>query len=316
MAATTPLNQGPKRSDWYELRKPVNLVAIAGLAVGVVSVILAVLAIHASWDIAKLSGAFDRPDITLGLGGVPAQPGPVAVIYGAPHVGEENSVVIGSLPFTFNNASLKTADNATLTVRYPKFLGRSALEAMQFSITGSVAAVDLQRSLTSDGTFDYSSYQAKTLNPGVNITINEPLYVRETQLQTKVPFITKDGVHGTVSVNMRYSIQWLATVSARDVTAANYELDVAATRASSMNNLVSFAEARAIPDEIENLRKKLTFQQYLGGLLFRSVSGSLFLVFQTNIEHDVGNGRLFSPDSTAQVGRMEFSLLSWGSLFR
>lgn len=299
-------------------RNPVAHVSMWATVLAIpVAIIIGYLSIKANWDVAAVSGALDKPVVSLGLGGIRLKPDiEVTVLFGTRRLGEPQTATIGSVPFTLGNEGSKAVEAASLTFRFPSFLNRKSLQAMTMTAFGSGAAKDIQQSLTSGNAFDYSSYEVKSLDPGMGVTIEEPFYAKETKISSEATLVDAAGRHGTASVTVHYSVKWLLTVSGRNIQPANYPLDVACTRTGSMSELSAFAEAQLISDEIRRFRHALDFVQYLGGLLFRNETKSVFLVFQEFAEHLVDNDKmLLASRSTAEVRRINYSLLSWKQLF-
>jgi hypothetical protein len=293
------------------------LATIIALPVAILSLIFGFLAYKSAWDIAVISGVGEKAIVSLGLNKIRLQPGnPISVLYGARRLSEAETVAIGSLPFTLANEGSKTVDPVIVTFRFPVFLKRKGLEAMAFNTSGSIMTADIRRSFTSDRAFDYSSYELKSLNPGMGIAVNEPFYTKETRLSTDAPITSKDGVHGVVSLSMLYSVNWLVTVSGHDIPTVNYTVSVGCTPAASINELGLFAEKYLIPEKIRDFRKELGFFQYLGGLIFRDEKTRILLVYQETAEHLVENDKmLLAPRTTGEVGQITFSLLAWDHLF-
>lgn len=307
----------PLRARKFKLPSAAKAAQWAGIAALPISIFFGFLSYNATWDVAVVSGALDKPIVTLGLGGIRLRPTTTtSILFGAPQLDENQTVTIGSIPFTVANEGTRTVDTPTVIFRLPKFLHRKALEAMSFGVSGSTAAfADAHRSLTSDETFDYSSYQIKSLDPKIGLTVNEPFYASQTQREFQVPVTTKDNKHALVSLKMLFSVQWLVTISGRDVDPTNYTADVAAISAASPDDLLQFAEQNYIPNQIRDLRAKLGFWQYLAGLIFRREERSIFLVYQTSEVHKVdGDKSLLTPASEPQVGRVLYRGLSWGYL--
>jgi hypothetical protein len=292
---------------------------VVGAIAILVAVLLGLLSTQTSWQVAYESGALDKPTITLGVGGYRLDPrGPITVVVGIPKLSENGTVAIGSIPFTLTNEGMKTVDTPTLTLRFHKLFKREGLQAMTYGASGPYSATQVKASFTQDEPFDYVSYQAPALDPKVDLTVNEPFYAHETRIRVDTPVVTKDNVSGTVTVTMVYSLTFLATVTARDVGAVNYPIDIAVTHASSMDDLIAFAKNNLVDRQASEFRTQLGFVKYLAGLLFRTEVRKLYVVYETSTEQHViaENKVLEFAKKPQQTGRIEYSLLSWGRLFQ
>lgn len=312
------LAKRPKRAFWFTA-KVTDWATVLSLPTAVVACLFGYLAYKATWDVADLSGALDKPTLTLGIGTnrVPAG-SPIPIAFGTPRLGDPNTVSIISMPFRFANEGKKSIDSATLTFRFSSMLDRKGIQAgMSSAMEGPTLAIQVQNSLTGDASFDYSSYQAKTLDPGAGVTVNEPLHLKETKVEVDAPFTTKDGVPGQVKVTMHYALTWLITISGRDVPAVNYPVTLMGMKARSLDDLAVAAHATVVPTEREKFRSRLSFLQYLGGLIFKSEERRLYIAFQTSKEFEVdGQGTLLAPIGAAKVGYVTYELLSWRCLFK
>ena len=241
----------------------------------------------------------------------------MTVIIGMSKLSEAGTVAIGSIPFSLANESKKTVDTSSLTLQFHKLFRRKGLESLKFNPSGPVAATEVKVSLTENGPLDYVSYQARAIDPGVGLNINEPFYAYETKLNVDAPLTSKEGRSGVVTLTAYYSLSFMATVTARDVGTANYPIQIAVTQADSMNDVMAFAEKNYIDKQISELRGQLGFLKYLAGLLFRREERRLMLAYETTEKFPVGENQAveFAP-APKQVGRIAYNLLSWDRLVR
>jgi hypothetical protein len=288
-----------------------------GVVVGLIGAFFGWLAFQASWTIATESGAFDKPGVTLGVGGYRLNPGETAaVIVGMTKLSEGTVVAIGTVPFSMVNEGKKTADTPSLTFRFHKLSNREGLTALQMTPSGPFSATEVKTSLTKNDPFDYMSYQMRALDPGVSLSLSEPFYATETKFTVDAPVTFKDGVEATISITGFYSLKFLATVTARDSTTLNFPIEVAVTKVSSMEELVKFAHEKYVLEQIREFRKEAGFLKYLAGLLFRSEERRLFLSYEVTTPHPVGEGKSIEFASGSEsTARVLYSLLSWQFLF-
>jgi hypothetical protein len=244
------------------------------------------------------------------------QIGTSSVVIGIPPPSRGENVTIGVLPLQLANEGEKSVDSAVLIIRYPLMMKRKALEEVgTFSISGPPIA-RLAKNITSDTEFDYATYQVDSLNPHVGMNAEEPIHLYETKLDANVPVSTKDGAHYVVSLSSLFVVKILATTIGRDIPATNYELAIITTHASSIQELAMYAIKTDIPAQRKELRGQLGFWQYMGGLVFRSDKGRIFLVLENLRDEKTKDGHMVGvPDGEPKSSEIVFNLLSWSYLF-
>jgi hypothetical protein len=302
------------KTDWGRVG---GIAGVIGAALAIVAILIAIAGIKAGYSIAEQSGSFDRPSVTLGIAGHRLRPGENStIIVGITKVSEKDTVAIGSIPFSMVNEGSKTADTPSLTLQYSKLFNRKGLEAMQPNPSGPYAATEVKFSLTQADPFDYASYQARTLDPGVGLTVEEPFYAKDTVVNVNAPITFKDGAEAVVSVSAQYSMKFQATTIARDLATANYPIELAVTHAASMDEAISFAEKNFIAKQAGEFRKQFGFWKYLSGLLVGNDERRLYVVFESTTPLNAGENKTleFAPksDSAAQIN---YRVLSWANLF-
>jgi hypothetical protein len=290
---------------------------IASLAVAITSVIIAFLAFQTNRYIAITSGVLERPTATLGIAGTRINRSEkTSILFGTDNPSEGDTIAIGAIPFGLANEGTKTVDNPTMIVRLHKLFQYDLLAAvMKINTSGDGSTVDLKVLVTSDDSFDYASYQAKTLHPGVRLTVHHPFFVKETVAHITEPFVAKDGNAGTATLSVPYALQFLVTTIARDIVTANYFIDVAFVRSSSVEDMLP-AAVRSIEAERRAFRKRLNSLQYLSGLVFRSEERKIFLIYGGPGKKFARDGKVvLGPDRDPKIGRIDYNLLSWWHLF-
>jgi hypothetical protein len=295
--------------------------AVAGivtLPITIVSVFVAWLALKGEWDVASLSGAFDKPLLTLGIGQVRlSQLRTTEMVLGEPKEAHVGDVTIASIPFSLANEGEKSVDYAALTLRFPAFMKRQALKDMNLQTIGPKSIVSVHNTISSDDRFDYSTYIADLLNPKIGIFTNEPMYFKETNMDIDAPFKTKDGVSGVASLHMFYSVECLATISGRDISATNYNLKIGFMYAESLSDMVPVVEKYYITSQLKNTRDNLSFWQYLSGLIFAQSQDKVILVYNKNFDnHEIDGKILRVATGTPEEKIVYFNLLSWRYLFQ
>ena len=77
------------------------IVSLVALIVAIICAVLAYAAIDASWRIASLSGNFDKIDYKVGISEFPlVTSGSTRIFIGSQHASDDNSLVVGAIPFT------------------------------------------------------------------------------------------------------------------------------------------------------------------------------------------------------------------------
>jgi hypothetical protein len=293
-------------------------VAIGGVVVGGgIAIWAAHDAQRTAYDVARLSGSFDRPNVTLGIAGKRLRPDESStIIIGLTNVSEKETVAIGSIPFSMANEGTKTADEATLTVQYARILSRQGLASLQANPSGPFQATEVKMSLTQNEAFDFASYKAPVLAPGVGLTIHEPFYAKATEFQFNETVKFKDGIEKPISFSGQYLIQVLATTIARDQATRAYPLKLAVTRVNSMQELIGYAEKNFIARQATDIRKQLSFFQYLRTLLFANEDRRLYVVFEQTTPTDVGENKKleFAPKPNS-AEQLTYKVLSFDNLF-
>jgi hypothetical protein len=286
-------------------------------AIGIViGVLFGVLGIKSNWDIAAASGSFERPVLTLGIDKLRLSDAHATeVMVGAGTLSGNGSVLVGQIPFSLANEGRKTVDTPTITIRYHEWLKRRALEALEITTSGSFSAREVEKSFTEQAPFEYVSYRAASLNPGLIMAIREPMYIRESSMHMDVPVEFKDGVSGIVPIDITYAITILVTTSGRDIPVRNYPIELMAIKTSSVDEFVRLANESYVSARRKRVRQTVGFWSYLASLLFRSEERGLFLVYLTVDEYPTGEGKLYFARPDPEVRFLRYDLLEWKYLF-
>lgn len=290
-------------------------VAVIGL---LIAIIVCYIAVQNDWRIAKETGQFKKPQLVVGIGGnLPLDPSlDTRIVIGARKVSHGKNVVIASIPFTVSNVGDATLENTTVTFRFPKMFHRKALEDLEFSRFGGYEASQVQRSFTSGGELDYSSYLIPTLNPGQGMAGVEPVYLFQTDLDVTAPVRTTDSESMTVSMKLGFSLKFLLSVAAKDVQTRDYPMEIESMEATSLDDLTERARAKQVWTQILEERRNSTFGEYLKALTFGVPDENLYLVYADLDEQPVGEGTLYWAVSEPKVRRISYKPVLWRLLFR
>jgi hypothetical protein len=291
-------------------------IAAIGAIVAVVGVVLGYLAYQSTWDIAELSGDLERPVVTLGLAGTRLKDR-TNIVYGAQQLCDKENVVIGTIPFTMVNEGRTSVSDSTLTFRYDQRLKREALTALKPSIAGLANENDVRNLVSSDGNFDYAAYRHASLDPGVGLTIDEPMYLWNMDSNITETAVFKNGVSADLSFRIDYAVVFQATTNGRDTAAHNYGLNLHARCSASSDELLKHVVEQRIPDEAKKLRRDVGFLRYFGAVLLRRSEGQrrLFVVWQDLDASSDGEHVIFFSEKKPTVGTVDYNVLSWKEVF-
>ena len=132
---------------------------------------------------------------------------------------------------------------------------------------------------------------------------------------SQYPFETRDQRHGTASVHVDYSVQFLLSIAARNTAVTNYTFDVSALQSDSIDSLSDIARHTRIARRGRRVREAATFPQYLRALLFGMREERLYLVFPQFDSWPAEDGRLYSARPDPQIRELSFEPVSWRYLF-
>lgn len=293
-------------------------VSLAGLIGLPLAVLLTYLSFQHERDLAKESGALQKPHLVLGIGGgLPLEPDvETKILFAARTTSHDKAVVIGVIPFVVSNVGDATLENTTVTFRFHKMFHRDAFEMLKFSSFGGFEASQIQRSFTTGGELQYSSYLIPDLNPGQTMAGTEPLYLPRTNSEFAVPVQTHDNKSLTVSMKLEFGIQFLLSIAAKNIQTRDYPMEFETTEATSLEELSERAMTTKISREILKVRKNSTFGQYFRALTFGVPDENLYLVFEDLDEHQTENGMLYMARPDPKIRLVSYKPVSWRLLFK
>jgi len=282
-----------------------------------VSISLAYVTIQSDWRIAGDSGSLRKPQLAFGLGGILLLPSEeTRILFGARKLSDGKAVVIANIPFSIYNAGDATLENASVTFRFHKMFQRDVLEELEFSSIGSFEASQVGRSFTSGGELQYSSYLIPALNPRQTLGVAEPIFLPHTRFADTMPVETADEETITLKVDFEFGLEFLVSVTARDIPTRDYPFVLETAQTESLDGLTQYAADTRIVRRLSEARENATFGQYLKALVFGVPDESLFLVFAELDEHPVANGALYFGRADPKVRQLSYSPVSWRWLFQ
>jgi hypothetical protein len=287
-----------------------------GVVTLVAGILIAYISVQQSWRIARESGQLRKPQLVFAIGqGLILDPShETRVIIGAHKTSQSDDVVIGGIPFVVSNVGDATLENTSITFRFHKMFHRDVLQHLAFSRSGSFEASQIQQSLTTGGELDYSSYLLPSLNPGQTMTGMEPVYLYKTSVSVTTPLTSKEQQKVAVTMNLRYGLEFLASVTAKDTQVRDFPMSLETMEANSMDGLTNRV-VDELSEETLSERKESTFAQYLKALTFGVPDRDVFLVFEELDERDVQDGKLYIARPDPAIRRMAYSPVAWHFLF-
>jgi len=249
---------------------------IAGLAAILVAAFLAEWTVIRSEELARRSGAFDRPRPSLYIENTPIgeSSGSLRLFFGARFPG--NGLTIVGLPLVVRNDGQRTMKGLQLSVRSPELIAVDN-ELLTFRADSVIPVnVSPERHFIKLGNFAYSSYALPELHPSQSIRVIEPVRLSDSRIEDRFSAVSKDGAPFTVGLSFLVGFQVTVTIAGEDLHPTDYGLDVIGMRGNSQDELrQSFA--RVAQQEVRQNRERLGFWRYLPRLLAREERRAVLL---------------------------------------
>jgi hypothetical protein len=294
------------------LAKKSYIVSVLSLVVAVGSLWVAYKSIQVSKQLAEASGSLDKPGIEVGLSGYPLTPNTDSVILiGAPVVSSEKAPAIGFIPFTIKSTGKKTLESIYISFQYHEFFQRNLLELMNQKISGPFSPLDIKKSTTSEDDRFFASYTIQDLNPGVNLRIEEPIFLFDSEFNEEIQATTKDGILVNFPVKGTYATKFGFNVSARDSQILGYPLSVSIHKVKSIDDLMEGPLNKHISNRQLDLRNRLSLLSYLAALITSSASETVFLVYIPLSNTTSGDTTIYATTDQPEVVVAQYSLLDW-----
>lgn len=239
---------------------------LLGVAIGIVALIvgvaLGVWSVNRSDEIARRSGSFDHPKVTLYLGNWPLTPDETETFFvGAAF--NPNSVTLLKLPLRLvNNSSNRTAEDVTVMITFPSFIRAGLTEFGKRQIIRTDPGLQFTEERNRVGHFELQSYNFPRLNPENVIGLDELIGVsKETALTVPVP-----DANLTVDVTYGYTVD--IHVDQKNETPQRYRLVLSAVKATTGESLHRSVEQQ-ISKRRNQVRESASFREYLALLIAR-----------------------------------------------
>lgn len=288
------------------------IVSVFSLVVAAGSLAVACKSIQVSKQLAEASGSLDKPGIEVGLSGYPLIPNTESVIFfGAPVVSSEKNPAIGFIPFTFKSVGKKTLESMYVSFQYHEIFQRNLLELMDQKVSGAFSSLNIKKSTASEDDRFFVSYSAQELNPGVNLRIEEPIFLADSGFNEEIQVSTRDGVLVTIPIEGSYAKKFGFNVSARDSQILGYPVTVSVHKANSIDDLIAVPLNKHISNRQLDVRNRFGFLSYLAALITSSASETVFLVYAPLSKVTSGDASIYTPTDQPKVAAVQYSLLNW-----
>jgi hypothetical protein len=288
---------------------------ICSLIVALIGLVIALKTKSASWKIAERSGTFDRSELEASIGAfVLPNSGDISILMGSPSFNEDKPT-IGILPITLASAGKKSLDDVSITFQYNNLFRRDLLQQKEDSANAVIGTSSLKRSMLKNGSRTFMTHTVSSLNPGVAVTIQEPIFIQRTTFTDKVTATTRDGFEVTIPFEARISLQFAATFTARDTPYRTFPVSISFCQASSLENLREEPLHQYISDRQKNFRERLTYSQYFFSILSRPTE-AVCIIYSTTTECPTKKGTISSADDIPRAVLEKFQITSWNLLFK
>lgn len=230
-----------------------------GIAAILVTVLLTYWSVRRSEELAVASGALDKPQPHLYLGGVKVEM-PLRVFVAAPF--PDKSLTIIQLPLDVRNDGNKTTKGIELLVREPAFIAvdNSSLEArVETELPISIAP---ERHFVTSGNYAYVSFAFPDMHPGQMFQVSEPMIARDSNLHADIKAVSKDGVPVFSTLSMTVGMPIKVSIAGEDLHTTDYDVEVLGVKASNEEEMVS-GFVQEITKEKDGYRRGKSFWQYM-----------------------------------------------------
>ncbi len=147
----------------------------------------------------------------------------------------DKRIIRTRIPLIIINEGQKSANNLYVTFRYPKESHFADLYYSELTTYGR--EIDIQRTVSAFGDFEYVSYYISKLNPGEILIMSEPIFLPRTELKDTllVPEVSQEYEITNVIMAIPVNI----TLSGDDIETSDYVIEIVALEANSFKHFVS-----------------------------------------------------------------------------
>lgn len=200
--------------------------------------IIAFWSIKSDESIAKKAGHFDRPAPALFMNDdkgnrLGDDSFDHMIVFGDSL--RDKRIIRTRIPLIIINEGQKSANNLYVTFRYPKESHFTDFDYSEVITYGR--EIDIQRTVSVFGDFEYVSYYISKLNPGEILTMSEPIFLPRTELKDTllIPEVSQE--YEVTNVIMAIPVN--ITLSGDDIETSDYVIEIVALEANSFKHFVS-----------------------------------------------------------------------------
>ncbi|ELA8094086.1 TPA: hypothetical protein NKA96_004651 [Vibrio parahaemolyticus] len=287
-------------------------IAIASFVVAVLSLIVAVLAIFSSENIAEKSGAYDKAVLAGYLGKNRLLAGQTShLVIGVDFNKNSKGYVIGGVPIAVGNLGEKSLKNVDLMFKYHQMFNRNIFESMDYIVEGGYAVKYADRHFSKMGNQELASYRFPSMKPHVFASVVDPLMLEKTTITEFVELA--DGY--PIAVTVEFAMKIDVSISAEDILPINSQVTVSALDVATKEQLESKVFG-LIDSDLKQIREDLGFVRYLSKLLFSHNSKQISYVFPDVIESSTPKVTWYHADlKLDDISSISYEAIQWAYLF-
>ncbi len=242
------VNTSPNTHERKSYRLEIIAVIVTAV-IGIGAIWISQRGIDKTVEIAQQSGAFDKADNYLGIGSLdlpPSQEDTIQVVYGGTF--DMKSVDISYLPISVGNFGKKNADDIQLIIDYPKKLGLAFTDTSILKANSLPGAATKREIMNNDETTESVVYSLNHLNPGVRITLEDPFFLKKTDMEIDVK--SADSV--PLKFRAYYSYTFAVTLLGKDLRTQRRVFSFSCYEAANIDQLIDSYVSKLKRTKAEN----------------------------------------------------------------
>lgn len=203
----------------------------------IASISIAVWAIKSSENIAEKSGAFDKGELKVTLGGYWLENNSNYEVYYGIDFKDSTMIHLSSLPIGIHNQGKKTLESVNVLFKYPHE-GRLAIQDNIFELQ-SIFTDSIERKFLTVKPFDEVCYKLNNINPNFSILVDDPFRLKEETIENMIiPVTTKDNKKINVSTSFSYAYKILLGVTGKDIESQKFNISLHYRNETNLNKLL------------------------------------------------------------------------------
>lgn len=260
----------------------------------IVSLVIAILAIYSTYDIANRSGSFDKPEFEIRIGNMQLTKSKNLITFGSPisFSYEDKILPLSSFPLYIKNSGKKSLEKINITFRYDEIHKRQDYENLDFKSEGTMKKEYVSRVTTQMGNNYFESYNFEFLNPELGLNIIEPIIINYTNLEINDNFIDKNGKTFSTKISANYNLKFNININAKDTPNEDYFVEYSIVKCNSFDELTKLVQSR-LTKERQEVRERDGFFSYLINLIFLNKDLEEVIIFPKYQESQIDNLKLY-----------------------